>query len=161
MENAVNALLIVAGALIGIMILSLGVSLYSSLRGYVEESQQEIINRELQQFNEQFFKYINCEDSSDKTNFTLTMQDVVTAANLANDNNLEYGLENQTDTNYYVTINIESGPTNLEKYDVFQLSKMLEKELEEQQVSFRCRREDVIVNQETGRVCEVTFSRIK
>lgn len=161
MENAVNALLIVAGALIGIMILSLGISLYSSLRGYVEESQQEIINRELQQFNEQFFKYINCEDSSDEPNFTLTMQDVVTAANLANDNNLEYGLENQTDTNYYVTINIESGPTNLEKYDAFQLSKMLEKELEEQQVSFRCRREDVIVNQETGRVCEVTFSRIK
>ena len=106
MENAVQALLIVAGVLIGIMILSLGISLYSSLGQYVEIAQQEIANQEIQQFNEQFLKYINCSNDSSEVEFVLTIQDIVTAANTAYESNLKYGLTEQSGNNFYVTINI-------------------------------------------------------
>ena len=158
MENAVHALLIVAGLLIGLMILSLGVSLYSSLSGFVEENQQEIINREVRQFNEQFFKYINCETDSSEVEFQLTIQDIVTAANIARENNLEYGLEEQTGNNYYVTINIKSERDNLQKVESDELPTILEDALGKQ---YRCLRQDVKINPTTGRVNEVTFIEIE
>ena len=40
MENAAKALLIASGVMIGIMILSLGISLYTSMSGYVESMQE-------------------------------------------------------------------------------------------------------------------------
>ena len=157
MENSVHALLIVAGTLIGIMILALGISLYSSLSGYVNESQQEIINREVQQFNEQFFKYVNCEAGNDTVDFVLTIQDIVTAANVARENNIEYGLERPTEDNYYVVINAEGIQINLEEEIHLKASEILENKLGQQ---YRCRREDIEINPATGRVCEVTFLEI-
>ena len=43
MENAVKALYMAAGVLIGIMILSLAVVLFSSLQGYMEETNKQIM----------------------------------------------------------------------------------------------------------------------
>lgn len=88
MENATKALLIAAGVLIGVMILSLAVALYSELDAYVESSNERIEFNELNAFNTQFTKYINYL-GADKQ-FDLTIQDVVTAANLAYENNVEY-----------------------------------------------------------------------
>ena len=42
MENATKALLMAAGVLIGIVILSLGVYLYGTIGNYVQMSQEEI-----------------------------------------------------------------------------------------------------------------------
>ena len=42
MENATKALMIASGVLIGVMIISLGISLYASLSGYVESSQEDM-----------------------------------------------------------------------------------------------------------------------
>ena len=145
MENAVKALLIVAGVLIGVMILSLGVSLYTSLNQYVEYNQQEIVNREIQQFNDQFFKYVNCESLSDSNDvdFILTIHDIVTAANTAYENNLEYGLTEigYVEGNYYITINT-SEQSNIEQ----NLNN-----------NYRCTRADVELDPVTGRVFRVTF----
>lgn len=163
MENAVQALLIVAGVLIGVMILSLGVSLYSSLNGFVEETQQEIINREVQKFNEQFSKYINCETETSEVDFQLTIQDIVTAANIAHENNLEYGLTGQTDNNYYVTINIKQKYPNLEQTINSETTTILDSEILEKEIGkqYRCQRKDVKINPTTGRVYEVTFIEIE
>ena len=54
MEDATKALLMAAGVLIGLMILSLGVSLFSSMNAYTDIKQQQIEENGLQQFNEQF-----------------------------------------------------------------------------------------------------------
>jgi len=155
MENAVQALLIVAGVLIGVMILSLGASLYSSLNQYVEQSQQEIIDREIQQFNEQFYKYINWDGTSPDVDFVLTIQDVVTAAFAARENNTEYGLTQPDANNYYVTVNAEQ--SNLENVIHLDSVQILENGLEAQ---YKCTNKDVIINPITGRVCEVNFTKI-
>ena len=57
MENATKALLMAAGVLIGIVILSLGVYLYGTIGNYVQMSQEEMNNQALIKFNTQFYNY--------------------------------------------------------------------------------------------------------
>lgn len=156
MENATNALLIAAGVLIGLMILSLGVSLYSSLSSYVEGVQEEVSSNEIQRFNEQFIKYINYNDETGIKDFTLTIQDLVTVANIAYENNIKYNLEDASDSNYYVKINIPGKPSlektiNSESADI--LLQGLGKE-------YKCSYSNIKISAKTGRVYEVNFSEL-
>ena len=89
MENASNALLMAAGVLIGIMILSIGVFLFVDFSGTSREIQDTISSNQLQQFNNQFTIYADRDD--------LTIYDVISVANLAAQNNLEYS---EGHTNY-------------------------------------------------------------
>ena len=159
MENAVKALLIAAGVLIGGMILSLAVSLYTSLGEYTNIAQKEAETKVLQQFNEQFLKYINCNDSSGEVEFVLKIQDIVTAANAAYENNQKYELTEQNGSNYYVTINIKSQFTNLEKTINADSVKLLSEETLLKS-EYRCTSSDVKINSVTGRVYEVNFTKI-
>ena len=68
MENAVKALYMAAGVLIGIMILSLAVVLFSSLQGYMEETNKQIMFNEVTRFNAKYTKYVDTE---------LTIQDIM------------------------------------------------------------------------------------
>jgi len=158
MENAVQALLIAAGVLIGVMILSLAVSLYSSLNEYVTDTQEQAISKEVQQFNEQFVKYINCNDNSSEVEFVLKIQDIVTAANAAYENNKKYELTEQNGSNYYVTINIKSEINNLERTINSDSAQLLSEETL-LKTEYRCTPQDVIINSITGRVEQVTFSK--
>ena len=81
MENAVKAMYIAAGVLIGILILTLGVTLFASLQSYVESSQDQIRFNDINSFNAKFTGYINSDDGQ-RTTFDLVIQDVVSAANL-------------------------------------------------------------------------------
>lgn len=153
MENSVKALLIAAGVLIGMMILSLGVSLFASLNSYVESVQENIASIEIQKFNGQFTKYINYNDDTDEKDFTLTIQDIVTAANIARENNLSYNLTGQTGSNYYVTINMP-GHSNLEQIINLQSADILANGLGKEYI---CSYGDVEINTVTGRVFEVNF----
>lgn len=155
MENAVKALLMAAGVLIGVMILSLGVSLFSALSEYVEKSQNEIVSKEIQQFNNRFIKYINCNKNTDEVNFTLTIQDIVTAANTAYENNKKYEFTEQENDNYYVTIKL--GENVLEGNINSKSTKILLNGLGKE---YKCSIEDVKINEVTGRVYEVNFHEI-
>lgn len=148
MENAVKALLMAAGVLIGLMIISLGVSLYSSLREYVEFTHKEIASNEIQQFNEQFFKYINYNTITMETEFTLTIQDIVTAANIANENN--------SNTDYTVTVILE-GLSGIQEKIKSNPAEILENGLGKQ---YRCSVDNIEINPTTGRVNKVTFYEI-
>ena len=64
MENAVKALYIAAGVLMGVMILSLAVVLHSGLQGYVETSNKETRFNELTRFNAKYTKYIDVDSSA-------------------------------------------------------------------------------------------------
>ena len=143
MENAVKALIMAAGVLIGIMIISIGTSLYSSLSEFVEESQESRNSLKIQQFNEQFTKYINC-DKHGNIEFTLTIQDVITAANAAYDNNEK--------TDYYVTIKLDG--LSIEKNISVTSAGILKTNLD---AKFKCTRNNVKFDNTTGRVCEVNF----
>lgn len=155
MENATKALLIAAGVLIGIMILSVGITLYNSLGSFVEKYQKEADEIALHKFNEQFTRYINC-DEDDELQFTLTIQDIVTAANNARENNQKYQLEEPTEYNYYVTVNM-TGNANLEKTINSISAEILRNNIDKK---YKCTINNVKINGNTGRVCEISFSEI-
>lgn len=146
MENAIKALFIAAGLLIGGMILSLGISLYTSLNDYVNTAQENIAEQEIKQFNDQFFKYIDRE---------LTIHDIITVANLAYENNQKYQLTSGDDgKNYYVEVNM-TGHTNLEKDIHLKLAELLKVNLD---VKYKCSSANVKISASTGRVYEITFT---
>ena len=157
MENAVKALIISAGVLIGLMIVSLGIALFSSLSSYTENSQKIIEENALQRFNEQFTRFINCENETSIPEFTLTIQDIVTVANIAYENNKKYGLEEADDNNYYVEVNIVTVFENLEKEIDVNASELLKNNLG---INYKCTYENVEINPNTGRVCKVNFKQI-
>ena len=147
MENAVKALLIAAGVLIGVMVLSLGITLLDSLSEYSVDTQKQIDANARQKFNEQFTRYID-------TN--LTIQDVVTAANAAYENNTKNGLTESSDNNYYVIVNMPEN-NNLEQNIDEKISQLLK---DYSKKKYECTEENIKIKHVTGRVCEVTFTEI-
>ena len=147
MENAVKALLIAAGVLIGVMVLSLGVALFSSLSEFSVNTQKQIEENAIQKFNEQFTRYLD-------TN--LTIHDIVTAANTAYESNTKYGLIEPSDGNYYVIINMPEN-NDLQKNINEKMSQLLK---DCSKKTYKCTADSVRFNLITGRVCEVTFTEI-
>jgi len=158
MENAVKALLIASGILLGIMILSLAVSLYSSLSSYVDSVQESIASKEIQAFNEQFLQYINY-DETNGLDFKLSIQDVVTAANTAYENNLKNQVQNSENTgnNYRVTVKLDN--QELENDINSKLAEILSTGMENSN-GYKCTAEDIKISTTTGRVYEINFYTI-
>lgn len=163
MENATKALIIAAGVLIGIMILSLGVYLYYALGGYMTSTQEQLEANAKNKFNTQFLKYINV--SGGDIDHELTIQDVITAANLANQNNTQHGLTvaDAGENSYYVTVNANLNglgmKRNLENENA---ADMLADAVNHAGTSgsnytYECRSEDIVFSNVTGRVIEITF----
>ena len=75
MENATNALLIAGGILITIIVISLGVGLYTMFSNQAKEYSQIMDNTEIQKFNSSFDVYVGRED--------ITAQEIVSVINLA------------------------------------------------------------------------------
>ena len=154
MENATKAMIIAAGVLIGIMILSLGVVLYEELSSYVESSHEEIRFNELNKFNTQFTQYINNSGE-------LTIQDVVTAANLAHQNNVKYNVTEEQrgdESSFYVAIYLNKN-ISLENLTSEQIAQLLKNNIKEgnQIKNFKCASKDVQISTITGRVYEIHF----
>ena len=99
MENASNALLIAAGVLIGIMVLSIAVFLFADFSSTSRDVQASITANQLQEFNAQFNIYANRND--------LTIYDVISIANLAKQNNEQYSASNVFETEYKVIVNFK------------------------------------------------------
>ena len=174
MEDASKALLISAGVLIGILILSLGVYLYYSLGTYITVNQETMNKNELNQFNTQFIKYINYEEQTgtievSKIEFELTIHDVVTAANLAYENNRKYNMtsltENYDESTLYVTVNADIAKEDgtieyrqhLEKQINVESSDILKNNINQKYI---CRISDITYSSITGRICSISFTKI-
>lgn len=82
MENASKALLMAAGVLLGLMIISLAVLLFTNFGGTSSQIHDNIEQNQISQFNSQFTQYIG------KNN--VTIYDVISMANLATENNKYY-----------------------------------------------------------------------
>lgn len=82
MENASKALLMAAGVLIGMLILSLAIYLIISFGTTSAEFHEQNRRQQLDQFNSQFTSYVGKEG--------ITIHDVVTIANLATETNIYY-----------------------------------------------------------------------
>ena len=93
MENASKALLMAAGVLMGIMILSLAIYLFASLASYAEGVEESNRENQTAQFNSQFLSYNE-----------MTLYDVITVANLARNYNEINGFT-QSDEEY-ITVSV-------------------------------------------------------
>ncbi len=118
MENASNALIIAGGVLIGILIISTGVYLFSAYAQYSSNSYQKIENAKIEQFNSQFLKYYenatashidangkghtitkyidaNGNEYTKETPILCTIHDIISLANLAKQNNKDLEVEEE------------------------------------------------------------------
>lgn len=100
MENATKALLMAAGVLIGILILSLAVYLFVDFGGTAAQIQDQTAQQQLVEYNTQFTKY-----SDD-----VTIYDIVSLIHLVQANNKQY--EGQEE--YQITVETKN-PTLSEK----------------------------------------------
>lgn len=105
MENASKALLMAAGVLIGVLILSLAVFLFINFGQQAEQIHGEITANQLTQFNAQFNVYEGRND--------ITIHQIVTLVNLAKENNKNYNVKSSNEENYIdITIGNISVITN-------------------------------------------------
>ena len=130
MENASKALLMAAGVLVGIMILTIAVYLFSSFGGTSSQIQDNIRQNQISQFNSQFTKYEGKDN--------VTIYDVISMANLATENNQYYGFAKKTPTgsdNYIAVyldgISIEFGAGTSNSYVTSEYNKKISKAVEE------------------------------
>lgn len=160
MENAVKAMYIAAGVLIGILILTLGVTLFASLQSYVEFSQDQIRFNDINSFNAKFTGYINSDDGH-STTFDLVIQDVISAANLAYENNvqLNYDAYKNSDKaqpkpgNLYVAVYLDGN-----RVDGTDTKEVLSANTGT--TRYICSSTDIKYNENSGRVCEVWFKKL-
>ena len=154
MENASKALLMAAGLLIGLLILSLAVYLFASFGSASAEAHRQNAENQINQFNAQFTAYEGRTD--------LTIHDIVTATNLAKSNNTSYNLTladyNASTNNLYIAVIVGSQHyetktseelDNLIRNDINQISGS-----ENYLPTYRC---VVEINEGTQRVRTVTF----
>lgn len=117
MENASKALLMATAILISVIILTLGVYLFTYLSDYARGVEDDVRENQISQFNSQFLSYENKE---------LTFYDAMTIANMAKDYNKSNELNGSDLT--YITVNISGtgifGGNNFEaKIDSFKINE--------------------------------------
>ena len=153
MENATKALYISAGVLIGIMILSLAIMLYSSLQSYIEGYKSQIDFNELSAFNNKYQRYID-------TSNNLTIQDIVTVAGMAYENNSSYNI----DPNEWNDISENSLLVGV-FLDGVRIDQTIKDEMqnllvENTESKYKCTSNDAKYNK-VGRLYEIHFSKIQ
>ena len=88
MENASKALLIAAGVLVGILVMSLGVYLFMDFGSKTAEVNKQNEQKQLSAFNSQFTSYTAYKDKDD--NWKITIYDIITLRGKAKENNEKY-----------------------------------------------------------------------
>ena len=153
MENASKALIIAAGVLMGVLILSLAAYLIATFGSSSAEIQKVNEQKLLAEFNSKFTVYEGRKD--------LTLYDVLTIANYAKENNDKYNLDTSSAGNnstFYINVKIN----NIENYfETLSLEEQNEK-LQVNQANgnkdtYTCSK--VNVSSKTGRVYQVIFKK--
>lgn len=158
MENATQALLIAAGVLVGILILSLGIALMHMMGGYAANTQSRIDENQLSQFNNRFLKFQGSID--------LNIQDVITVKNYALENNKQYlgynlNIDRAQENNDY--IDVYYGDTKAKA--VLILNKLDEELLKTEMDKLQSNNElnsnrltcEIEINNSTGKVNKIYF----
>ena len=148
MENATQALIIAAGVLIGVLILSLAVYLGNVMGDYAAATQQKMDEDTIAQFNTEFLKYNGLKD--------LRIQDIITIKNYALEHNKTYSNYDYTkdrakENNEYIDVYYDDKDSSqiliFTKNDEELLKQALNKK-------FTCK---VVTSTTTGRVNKIFF----
>lgn len=171
MENASKALLMAAGVLVGVLLLSLAVFLFTIFGNFGSDMTTQMNEKNLSEFNAQFIKYQSYQDEDGKWQNLCRAQDVVTIANLAKENNSQYDYSKADEETeyYYVKVIVITGHTQRKNYETASLDEYI-KFLKDYSGStsttngsfdvtyFKCR--DILTNPNSKRVCSVTFEQM-
>lgn len=103
MENASKALLMAGGVLIGILVLSLIAYLFIYFGSQSQDFRDTMNQKQLTKYNAQYIIY------DGRSN--LTIYDVVTAINIAFENNVKHMYDSNYNTEYFVSVKVD----NIEK----------------------------------------------
>ena len=120
MENASKALIMAAGILVGVMILTIAVTLFKTFSDFGNETYEKVEAERLAQWNNTYLKYQGL--STKKVNghtvtvplYPATAHDIITLANHARENNKKYELpmpyssKKADETTFYVQVCIEN-----------------------------------------------------
>lgn len=148
MENATKALIMAAGVLMGIVILSLAVYEFTSFGISSKEIHKANEETRLNEFNSQFTKYEGKDD--------VTIYDVITVANLAKENNSYYefsprSLDQNTGKDLYISVILDNNSIENKDQSTYKL-----KIDSEYNSKYTC---IANISNDTGRVYEVRFSK--
>lgn len=130
MENATNGLMMAGSVLIGIIVLSLFVYMFSSMGNITKEFEANMSEQSIRKFNEPFEKYIGRTD--------LNTHDLLTIVNLKKQKDEEAGEEVIKLTGIPVDIN----------------SKLLDTTTE-----YTCMENNVVYSKETQKIISIVFTK--
>lgn len=151
-ENSTNALMIAAGVLISVMIISLAVYLFKSSADFAESYYADINSKATQAFNNKFEIYNTDE---------VTIQDMVSIANFARDTNIKNGVENDKNSSIYIQVILYNGSKHLETLDREDLYKFMEENTfvdndpSKGEQMYKCK--GIEYDENTQRVNKITF----
>lgn len=154
MENASKALLMAAGVLMGILVLSLAVFLFANFGSTSSQIRSDITSNQLTQFNTQFTIYDGRDD--------ITIYDIISVANLAKENNNNYS----SNSDYQVQVAIIGISNNFQNSSEEDIKKSMndysdvtsdENGRTVIKSKFKC---DNITYHENGRVATIKFKKI-
>lgn len=104
-QNASKALLMAAGVLIGIIMLSLGVYLVTSMRNFSRNYNDSLEAQKLEQFNSKFTVFQNRQN--------ISIHEIITLVNIANEFNKTNNIENSNDKQYiHVIVDLDGTKRN-------------------------------------------------
>lgn len=137
MENSSKALVIAAGILIAVLLLSLFVYLYISMNNFSNTYNENISSQKLQAFNAQFEVYNGRDD--------LTVQDVVSVASLAKEINTK-----NEDEKIKVNTNVPYLSENMNNSQKFSILR--------EYTNYVFKGTKITYNDNTGKVDSITFN---
>lgn len=149
MENASKALIMAAGVLIGILVLSLAVYLFVSFGSTSADINKQRVEQQLVEFNSKFTSYEGKDG--------LTIYDVITLARYARENNEYY----ENDPNY--TIQVKLDRELLHNKPDSELNRLLKDEqsaitqTNTNLPTYKCKVTNY--HKDNGRVSEIVFSK--
>ena len=116
MENASKALLMVAGVLIGVLILSLAVFLFMDFGATSKGIYSEVESNQLAQYNAQYTVYSGRTD--------ITIYEIISVINLAKQNNQDYKDYSNFENDYQVVVKVSG--TDYTQKDSNEVQNLLE-----------------------------------
>ena len=144
MENASNALIMAAGVLIGVLILSLAIFLITDFGQTSSEINQRVTDQQLVEFNANFTSYEGKEG--------LTIYDIVSVAGFARENNNYY------DNQDYYKVTVKIGNKEIQNYSSDNLNNLIKEEQNTTPLpQYKC---SVKEYHDNGRVKTVIFTKI-
>ncbi len=181
MENASKALIMAASVLLGLMIISIGVALFSSFSEYGRTTIEQAEEYKITEWNNNYSKYYGRVATYDATKnryvdkpIEVTAHDIVSVANHAKQNNSDYELDQTyagNENSYYVQVVVKEKAKQYLNFETFTEKEknqfLLENALVEEKDElgrvigtkrkvYQC--DEVIYSPVTKRVMKITFS---